>query len=88
MKILFVITILKGNNILTKIDKVILKHLPYYRQSEIYQRDENIELSRSTMASWGGQCSRLLDIIVDKIKEEKRQILAQQKRCLVVTFCF
>ncbi len=45
-------------------------HLPYYRQSEIYQRDENIELSRSTMASWGGQCSRLLDIIVDKIKEE------------------
>lgn len=27
MKILFVITILKGNNILTKIDKVILKHL-------------------------------------------------------------
>lgn len=45
-------------------------HLPYYRQSEIYQRDENVELSRSTMASWGGQCSRLLDIIVDKIKEE------------------
>jgi len=27
MKFLFVITILKGNNILTKIDKVILKHL-------------------------------------------------------------
>ena len=27
MKILFVITILKGNNILTKTDKVILKHL-------------------------------------------------------------
>lgn len=45
-------------------------HLPYYRQSEIYQRDESLELSRSTMASWGGRCSRLLDIIVDKIKEE------------------
>ena len=45
-------------------------HLPYYRQSEIYQRDENIDLSRSTMASWGGQCARLLDIIVDKIKAE------------------
>lgn len=42
-------------------------HLPYYRQSEIYERDENVELSRSTMASWGGQCSRLLDIIVDKM---------------------
>lgn len=45
-------------------------HLPYYRQSEIYLRDENIELSRSTMASWGGQCARLLDIIVDEIKKE------------------
>jgi transposase len=45
-------------------------HLPYYRQSEIYLRDENIDLSRSTMASWGGQCARLLDIVVDEIKKE------------------
>jgi len=45
-------------------------HLPYYRQSEIYEREVNVELSRSTMASWGGQCSRLLDIIVDEIKKE------------------
>ena len=45
-------------------------HLPYYRQSEIYEREENIELSRSTMASWGGQCSRLLDIVVNEIKKE------------------
>jgi transposase len=45
-------------------------HLPYYRQSEIYERDENVELSRSTMASWGGQCARLLDIVVDEIKKE------------------
>jgi transposase len=45
-------------------------HLPYYRQSEIYERDENVELSRSTMASWGGQCARLLNIIVDEIKKE------------------
>jgi transposase len=45
-------------------------HLPYYRQSEIYERDENVELSRSTMASWGGQCVRLLDIVVDEIKKE------------------
>lgn len=45
-------------------------HLPYYRQSEIYLRDENVELSRSTMASWGGRCARLLGIIVDEIKKE------------------
>ena len=45
-------------------------HLPYYRQSEIYEREENVILSRSTMASWGGQCSRLLDLIVDQIKKE------------------
>lgn len=45
-------------------------HLPYYRQSEIYERDENIYLARSTMASWGGQCSRLLNLIVDEIKKE------------------
>jgi transposase len=45
-------------------------HLPYYRQSEIYEREENIILSRSTMASWGGQCSRLLDLIVDEIRQE------------------
>lgn len=45
-------------------------HLPYYRQSEIYERDENVELSRSTMASCGGQLARLLDVIVDEIKKE------------------
>lgn len=45
-------------------------HLPYYRQSEIYQREENVILSRSTMASWGGVCARLLNIIVDEIKKE------------------
>ena len=45
-------------------------HLPYYRQSEIYERDENVILARSTMASWGGQCAKLLDLIVDEIKKE------------------
>lgn len=44
-------------------------HLPYYRQSEIYQREENITLSRSTMANWAGQCSRLLNIVIDEIKK-------------------
>jgi transposase len=45
-------------------------HLPYYRQSEIYEREENVILSRSTMSSWAGQCSRLLAIIVETIKKE------------------
>ena len=44
-------------------------HLPYYRQSEIYEREENVILSRSTMASWGGQCGELLSVIVDEIKK-------------------
>ena len=34
-------------------------HLPLYRQSSIYAR-EGIELERSTLADWVGQCSRLL----------------------------
>lgn len=45
-------------------------HLPYYRQREIYKREENIDLSRSTMASWAGQCSGLLNLIVSEIKKE------------------
>jgi transposase len=43
-------------------------HLPFYRQSEIYDR-EGIDLSRSTMASWAGQCSALLEPLIEKIKE-------------------
>ena len=35
-------------------------HLPLYRQSEIYARD-GVELERSTLADWVGQCSALLD---------------------------
>ena len=34
-------------------------HLPFYRQAQIYER-EGLDLSRSTMASWAGQCARLL----------------------------
>jgi transposase len=45
-------------------------HLPYYRQSEIYEREENLILARSTMASWAGQCSRLLNLVIDEIKKE------------------
>lgn len=41
-------------------------HLPLYRQSEIYKR-EGIELSRSTMSSWAGQCSRLLEPLIARL---------------------
>jgi transposase len=43
-------------------------HLPLYRQSQIYKR-EGIELSRSTMASWAGQCARLLEPLIKEIRE-------------------
>ena len=43
-------------------------HLPAYRQSQIYAR-ENIELSRSTISSWLGQGARLLEPLADKIRE-------------------
>lgn len=38
-----------------------------YRQSQIYER-EGIELSRSTMASWAGQCARLLQPLVVELR--------------------
>lgn len=34
-------------------------HLPLYRQAQIYAR-QGIELDRSTLADWVGDCSRLL----------------------------
>ena len=43
-------------------------HLPFYRQSEIYER-EGIELSRSSMASWAGQCSALLRPLIEEIRK-------------------
>ncbi|WP_153112192.1 IS66 family transposase, partial [Propionivibrio limicola] len=38
-------------------------HLPLYRQSDIYAR-EGVELERSTLAGWVGQCSALLRPLV------------------------
>jgi transposase len=35
-------------------------HLPLYRQSQIYQR-QGVELERSTLAGWVGECAALLD---------------------------
>ena len=43
-------------------------HLPLYRQSQIYKR-EDIDLPRSTMAGWAGQCSRLLQPLIDELKK-------------------
>ncbi len=43
-------------------------HLPFYRQSEMYRR-EDIDLSRSTMASWAGQIARLLMPLIDELKK-------------------
>jgi len=43
-------------------------HLPLYRQSQIYER-EDIDISRSTMASWTGQCSSLLEPLIDELRK-------------------
>jgi transposase len=50
-------------------------HLPLYRQSEIYAR-EGVELSRSTLAEWVGQCQALLRPLVDELK---RHVLTAEK---------
>jgi hypothetical protein len=49
--------------------------LPLYRQSEIYAR-EGVELSRSTLAEWVGQCHTLLRPLVDELK---RHVLTAEK---------
>jgi transposase len=43
-------------------------HLPLYRQSEIYAR-QDVEISRSTMAGWVGAASELLIPLVDAIQK-------------------
>ena len=44
-------------------------HLPFYRQSEIYQ-SQGIELARSTMAGWAGKASQLLSLVVAELRKE------------------
>lgn len=44
-------------------------HLPLYRQSQMYER-EGIEISRSTMAGWMGQCSKLLEPLIAELRKE------------------
>src|SRR6185295_16839647 len=41
-------------------------HLPLYRQAQIYER-QGVELDRSTLADWVGDCSRLLRPLVEAL---------------------
>ena len=41
-------------------------HLPLYRQSQIYAR-EGVDLDRSTMAEWVGQCFALVDPLIEAL---------------------
>ena len=50
-------------------------HQPLYRQSQIYAR-EGVELERSTMAQWVGQCFALLSPLIDTLG---RYVLATPK---------
>ena len=50
-------------------------HLPLYRQSQIYAR-AGVELDRSTLADWVGDCSRLLTPLVDALG---RYVIAAEK---------
>ena len=43
-------------------------HLPLYRQSGIYAR-EGVEIERSTLADWVGQCSALLRPLVEALRK-------------------
>ena len=65
-------TIDKGNAGPGLLSHVILQkycdHLPFYRQSEMFER-EGIEIARSTMAGWAGRVATLLKPLAEKIKE-------------------
>jgi len=50
-------------------------HLPLYRQSEIYGR-QDVELERSTLADWVGGSARLLEPLVEALR---RYVMAASK---------
>jgi transposase len=52
-----------------------MDHIPLYRQSEIYER-QDVEIDRSTLAGWVGGASTLLRPLVDAIK---KYVLAADK---------
>ena len=47
-------------------------HLPLYRQSQIYAR-ENVDIDRSTMAGWVGKSTALLEPLADAIGRHVRR---------------
>lgn len=47
-------------------------HLPLYRQAEIYRR-EGVDLDRSSMASWLGHCSWLIQPVVEAVARHVKQ---------------
>ena len=48
-------------------------HLPLYRQSAIYAR-QGVELDRSTLADWVGQCSGLLRPLNEALERYVKEI--------------
>src|SRR6266567_7713498 len=50
-------------------------HLPLFRQSDIYAR-EGVDLERSTLAKWVGECSELLTPLVEALR---RYVMAAEK---------
>jgi transposase len=44
-------------------------HLPLYRQSEMFARD-GIDLDRSTLAGWVGQCAALMRPLIDALAKD------------------
>ena len=55
-------------------------HLPMYRQSQIYER-EGIEISRNTMTGWAAQCSRLLNPLIEVLKQSVFKSAHLERTC-------
>ncbi|MDF1573485.1 MAG: transposase [Bacteroidales bacterium] len=49
-------------------------HLPFYRQSQRFKTEHQIDIPRSTMGGWQGTIARLLHLLHE---EQKRQVLGQ-----------
>ena len=49
-------------------------HLPFYRQSQRFKTEHQIDIPRSTMGGWQGQIAKLLQFLHE---EGKRQVLGQ-----------
>jgi len=49
-------------------------HLPFYRQSQRFKTEHQIDIPRSTMGGWQGSIANLLRLLYE---EQKRQVLGQ-----------